>query len=163
MRKSKAEMLRLRREEEARIADRLERLRRGSRPKPITDRVPEPYAMKVAVIGTRSFNDYELLARKLNLFLMEVFDPIILVGESGYGAGKLALKWAEWNWYRCQIFRPDKERHGVIAAFHIRNREMTKAANWCVAFWNGKSKGTKDTLALAEKFDIDPIQVVTYD
>ena len=46
-------------------------------------------------------------------------------------------------------------------AGYIRNEEMAKYADACVAFWDGESKGTKHMIDLANKHKIE-VRVIKY-
>ncbi|MDO4700541.1 MAG: hypothetical protein Q4A69_07655 [Moraxella sp.] len=48
------------------------------------------------------------------------------------------------------IFKPNYQRHGRAAAF-IRNRLIVDTADVLIAFWDGKSTGTKYTIDYAKK------------
>lgn len=44
----------------------------------------------------------------------------------------------------------------------IRNREMAKAADSLIAFWDGKSKGTANMIQTSEKMGL-AVKVVRYE
>lgn len=111
------------------------------------------------VTGTRTFDDYDLLAWKLEKVTIRWDDVIVCHGHSFYrpmqtargnrytGADWHAEKWAEYNWYDRQHFHADWEKHGK-AAGPIRNRKMVdfvvSQGGVLVAFWDGRSPGTAD-------------------
>ena len=73
---------------------------------------------------------------------------------SWIGVDYLAVKWAEFNWWPRNIFWPDWDRHGK-AAGPIRNKEMAEFAapdGYCIAFWDGESKGTQSMIEYAEDY-----------
>jgi hypothetical protein len=101
--------------------------------------------MKVAVIGSRSFNDYEKLKdtlSKINLSL--------IVSGGANGADKLGEQYANENNIPTKIFLPDWEKHGRVAGF-LRNTDIINEAELVVAFWDQTSTGTKDSIEKAEK------------
>jgi hypothetical protein len=101
--------------------------------------------MKVAVIGSRSFNDYEKLKdtlSKINLSL--------IVSGGANGADKLGEQYANENNIPTKIFLPDWEKHGRAAGF-LRNTDIINEAELVVAFWDQTSRGTKDSIDKAEK------------
>ncbi len=49
-----------------------------------------------------------------------------------------------------KIFLPDWEKYGKRAGF-LRNELIIKEADFVIAFWDGKSKGTKHSIDLALK------------
>lgn len=93
--------------------------------------------MKVIIAGSRSFNDYLLLSQ----IMATVPASEIVCGEAR-GADSLGRKWAEENGIPIKSFPAQWELYGKSAG-HIRNREMGDYADYLIAFWDGKSKGTK--------------------
>ena len=101
--------------------------------------------MKVEVIGSRGFNDYELVVKTLsNLHIT------LLVSGGAKGADTLGEKYANEHDIPTLIFKPDWEKHGKAAGM-IRNTDIVNNADTVIAFWDGESKGTKDSISKAEK------------
>ena len=101
--------------------------------------------MKVAVIGSRGFNDYELVVKTLsNLHIT------LLVSGGAKGADTLGEKYANEHDIPTLIFKPDWETHGKAAGM-IRNTTIVDNSDIVVAFWDGESSGTKDSITKAEK------------
>lgn len=116
--------------------------------------------MKLAVVGSRGFNDYELLKSKLDVIhKTEVINCIVSGGA--YGADTLAEKWAKENNVQTLIFLPDWNKYGKSAGF-IRNELIVQNCDTVMAFWDGKSRGTKLTIELAKKYVL-PIIIVNYE
>ena len=101
--------------------------------------------MKVAVIGSRSFQDYEELKRVLSKI-----DVTEIISGGAIGADKLAEQYAKENNIPTKIFLPDWEQHGKIAGF-LRNTDIINESELVVAFWDGESKGTLDSIMKAQK------------
>lgn len=98
--------------------------------------------MKVAIIGSRGFDDYDLLKSKLAEHINEI-ECIISGGAKG--ADSLAEKFAlDFN-IPTKIFLPDWKVYGRSAGI-VRNKEIVKEADLCFIFWDGKSKGTKSVI-----------------
>lgn len=57
-------------------------------------------------------------------------------------------------------FPANWDKHGKSAG-HIRNAEMAKYADALVAFWDGKSKGTKGMIDYATRCNLR-VKVVRY-
>lgn len=109
------------------------------------------------VTGTRTFDDYDLLAWRLELVTIWWHDVVVCHGHSFtksrrwpphspfVGADWHAEKWAEKNWYDREHFIADWEKHGK-AAGPIRNKAMCEwvaaRGGFLVAFWDGRSPGT---------------------
>lgn len=107
--------------------------------------------MKVAIVGSRDFNDYSQLHLIMNdLGKMFLIDGIVSGGAKG--ADHLAEIYAGMYEIPITVIKPDWDKFGKAAGM-IRNGEIIKAADFVVAFWDGKSKGTKNSIdrALAAK------------
>lgn len=99
--------------------------------------------MRVAIIGSRSFNDYE--------YFQEVMDEYIIgeiVSGGAKGADAFAEKYAYEEGFPTTIFHANWRKHGKAAGF-IRNAEIWDYAECGVAFWDGKSTGTAHSFKLA--------------
>jgi predicted Rossmann fold nucleotide-binding protein DprA/Smf involved in DNA uptake len=115
--------------------------------------------MSLSVVGTRTFDDYELLKKTLsNLDIIDSVKEIISGGAKG--ADKLAEVYAEENNLNIRIFLPDWEKHGR-AAGPIRNRQIIQNSDYIVAFWDGKSPGTKSSINIAKELN-KPISIIYY-
>lgn len=124
---------------------------------------------RVIIAGGRDFTDHQKGFKHLDKILMNLKDIEVVCGEAK-GADTVGKKWAESRGYTVKSFIPDWEGQGR-AAGHIRNREMAEYAaekdsdgndrGYLVAFWDGKSKGTKGMIEAAEKLGLK-IRVVRY-
>jgi hypothetical protein len=101
--------------------------------------------MKVAVIGSRGFDDYELVKTTLSPFQIK-----LLVSGGANGADSLGERYAKENNIETLIFKPDWKKHGAAAGV-LRNTYIVNNADTIIAFWDGESKGTKDSITKAEK------------
>ena len=95
--------------------------------------------MKLAIIGSRSFNDSHLLTKTLLHYIPKI---TMVVSGGAKGADILGEWWAKENNIETQIFYPDWDTHGKKAGF-IRNQDIIKNCDACIAFWDGISKGTQ--------------------
>jgi hypothetical protein len=111
--------------------------------------------MKVAVIGSRGFDDYELVKTALSPLTI-----ILLVSGGAKGADSLGERYAKENNIETLIFKPDWEKHGKAAGM-IRNTDIVNNADTIIAFWDGESKGTKDSITKAEKLGKNTIIIKT--
>jgi hypothetical protein len=73
----------------------------------------------------------------------------IVCGEAR-GADKLGRQFAEKHNYTVVSFPANWDKYGK-AAGHIRNTEMRDYSTHLVAFWDGKSRGTKHMIDIALK------------
>lgn len=106
------------------------------------------------VVGSRDFCNYEVLKQKLDSLLQNK-EKVIIVSGGARGADTLAKQYAVEKGYRYKEFPANWELYGKKAGF-IRNEEMHKYIakakdRGCVAFWDGKSKGTKQNFSLAKQ------------
>ena len=104
--------------------------------------------MKMAVVGSRSFDDQELLDRTLDEQCRAVHINTIVSGGAR-GADSLAEIWANRRGIQTQIFLPDWDRHGTAAGF-IRNRLIVENCDEMIAFWDGESRGTLSSITWAK-------------
>lgn len=102
--------------------------------------------MKVIIAGSRSFCDYSRL--KSVLATIPAITEVVC-GEAR-GADSLGRRWAEENGIPIKSFPAQWDVYGR-AAGHIRNRKMGDYADYLVAFWDGKSKGTKGMIDYMRK------------
>ena len=102
--------------------------------------------MKVAVIGSRSFNDYDLLKKTLDQYK----NIELIVSGHAIGADSLGEKYAKDKGIGTLIFKPDWKKYGKAAGF-IRNKDIIASSDTIVAFWDGESRGTANSISIAEK------------
>lgn len=100
--------------------------------------------MKIAVVGSRKFNDYDLLKEKLSAYQIDV-----IISGGAVGADLLAERYALENQIETLIFPADWDIHGRSAGL-IRNKLIVESCDYLIAFWNGKSRGTKFSIDYAE-------------
>lgn len=117
---------------------------------------------KVAVIGSRKFEDYDLLKKELD----KIYNISCIVSGGASGADSLAENYAEENNIETLIYKADwndmsepcvvgKNPYGEynkLAGFK-RNTQIVEDADLIVAFWDGISKGTKDSIDKAKKLN----------
>lgn len=99
--------------------------------------------MNIGVVGGRDFNDYESMEQVLFSVVEPTDDKIISGGAAG--ADTLAERFAKENNIPTKIYKADWKNLGKSAGI-LRNRDIIAQSDYIVAFWDGKSKGTKDTI-----------------
>lgn len=108
------------------------------------------------VVGSRSFNDYNLLEKKLDEILKNYLNKkIIIISGGAKGADKLAEKYAEEKGYQLYVINADFSQgdKGGYKRNEIMHQYISKQKHrGCVAFWDGKSKGTQHSFTLAPKY-----------
>lgn len=106
---------------------------------------------KVIIAGTRDFADYKLLKEKCDAILSNRRDDsnIVIVSGTARGADRLGERYARERGYRIERYPADWDRDGNSAG-PIRNAKMADNANALIAFWDGKSRGTKNMIDTAK-------------
>ena len=108
---------------------------------------------RVIVCGGRDFQDKEKCFESLDVILAG--NPHIeIVSGHAKGADSFGEEYAKKHGISVKVFRPDWKRYGRGAG-PIRNKEMLEYAAeeepMIIAFWDGKSKGTKNMINQAIK------------
>lgn len=101
--------------------------------------------MRIAVVGSRGFTNKELLDSTLS-----EYNPTEIVSGGARGADRMAADWANEHRITLTEFYPDYDKYGRAAPIK-RNDLIVDAADMVIAFWDGKSTGTKYTMNYAKK------------
>ena len=104
--------------------------------------------MKLAIVGSRTFNDYE----KLVDFIDENYDfneIDYIVSGGAKGADTLGERFAKEYGFDTIIFPTEWKKYGKRAGF-IRNVQIIDECDECVCFWDGQSRGTKHDIDLCK-------------
>lgn len=105
--------------------------------------------MKLAIVGGRDFNDWKLFRAVITDVIEKPWETTVISGGAR-GADSMAKDIAN-NWGLGYIeFSADWDKYGKSAGF-IRNRQIVDYCDKLVAFWDGKSKGTKHSIDLAKE------------
>lgn len=99
--------------------------------------------MKVAVVGSRN-----LTVKNLGAYLPEGTTEIVSGGAKGVDA--CARAYAQENGIPLREFLPDYERYQRAAPLK-RNLKIVQYADVVVAFWDGRSRGTRCVLEACKK------------
>lgn len=118
--------------------------------------------LRVIIAGSRDFDDFPKLMDSCTDILFKITEKrndlykIRIVSGTARGADRLGEQYAKVAKYEVSRFPADWDGLGKRAGY-VRNAEMAKYAvtdgNYgvLIAFWDGKSKGTKHMIDLAEK------------
>jgi hypothetical protein len=106
------------------------------------------YTNRIVVCGTRKYNDRHKF-HSVMLDYLETFEsPVLFIsGAAPSGADDLIIRWCMKFNYPCLEVPADWDRLGQRAGFE-RNNRMVKIATHVVAFWDGRSPGTKHMLEI---------------
>lgn len=106
--------------------------------------------MKVIIAGSRNFRGYQKLKKECDQFLLFKNNIQIVSGAHYKGGDKLGMQYAYEKGYSLIKFPAEWNKFGK-AAGPIRNKEMAIFGDALIAFWDGKSRGTKNMMQLAKQ------------
>ena len=125
--------------------------------------------LRVIVAGSRDFDDYKLLKKKVSEKLSS-YDttntPVRIISGTARGADQLGEHFAKSENYLLSKFPADWGLYGKSAGYR-RNVEMAQFAvandniGVLIAFWDGKSKGTKHIIDIANRYGLY-VEVIMY-
>ena len=97
---------------------------------------------RVVIGGCRGYSDYEFFKSRIDEILKNEKDKIIIISGHCSGVDLMGERYATENGFEVAIFLPEWGKFGR-AAGPIRNEKMVECADLVVAFWDGRSRGTK--------------------
>ena len=120
--------------------------------------------MKLGITGSRSITEFDFIP----YFMMQDRDFRAFCRRHGLGRRKitavitggargidtLAFKAAEQAGIRNILFLPDRTKFRgktILRAFQARNEQIVDSCDVLIAVWDGRSRGTRNTLAYAQK------------
>lgn len=117
---------------------------------------------KLIIAGGRDFHDYNLLEEKAKEFINDYAQDrqIIIVSGHAKGADTLGEYFARKYDYDLLLYPAEWNRYGNSAG-PIRNADMARVADGCLAFWDGESKGTANMIMAANKMGL-AVKTVLY-
>jgi predicted Rossmann-fold nucleotide-binding protein len=104
--------------------------------------------MRVIIAGGR---DYSLTAEDYRYLESQEISEVVCGGATG--ADECGREWAIKKGIPVKLIVAQWSKHGK-AAGPIRNRHMAEYADCLIAFWDGKSRGTKNMIETAEKMGL---------
>jgi hypothetical protein len=137
--------------------------------------------VKVIICGSRTFNNYQLLDKKCREIFNNISNAVMygdykrditimeIISGGAKGADELGERFAFNNSIEIKRFIAKWDKYGKQAGM-IRNTEMinyaakkddTKDYGMLIAFWDGKSKGTKQAIEYAERMKLD-VRIIKY-
>lgn len=131
---------------------------------------------RLIIAGTRTFNDFNFLVKECDDALIDVAQKynITIVSGKARGADELGEQYAKLRKYKiaefpadwsninaipCKVkYRKDGTSYNALAGLN-RNIQMAIYASQadycgCLAFWDGKSTGTKHMIDTSKKYNI---------
>ena len=107
---------------------------------------------RVAVVGGREFTDKDYMFHALDVF-RDKYGIGHIVSGGAKGADTLAESYAKSRCIPYTVYPADWDKNGKIAGY-MRNELIVKDSEIVLAFPTKNSKGTWDTIARAEKYEI---------
>jgi len=108
---------------------------------------------KIIVCGSRDFADESVVNDVLTIETCRIDDDVEIVSGGAKGADTFAANFAKENGYPLKEFLPEWNNYGRGAGPY-RNKQMIdycSDGDMVIAFWDGKSKGTKSTIDFAKE------------
>jgi len=106
----------------------------------------------LAIIGSRSFNNYSYAKKEiLNIIQNNKISVTKIISGGASGADKIAQIFASKFNIPIEVIVPDWS-NGKQAGVS-RNTDIIKKSDYVIAFWDGISKGTLDSINKAKKLD----------
>ena len=130
--------------------------------------------MKLGITGSRSITDFDFIPyftmrdKSFRTFCRErglgrrKITAVITGGARGIDT--LAFQAAETAGIRNLQFLPDRAKYRgktILKAFQARNQQIVENCDVLLAVWDGRSRGTENTLAYARKVH-KPAFLITY-
>lgn len=116
--------------------------------------------MRVIIAGGRDFDNLKFLEAKVNDLVGMLSSLPIIVSGKARGADSLGEQYADTYGLAVKEFPALWNEYGKSAGYR-RNVEMANYADALIAFWDGKSKGTKHMIDIALDKGL-LVQVVRY-
>ena len=109
--------------------------------------------VKLAVVGSRTFNDYALAVSIINKIAKENdYEYVEIISGGAKGADTFGEQYANINKIPTKIFYPDWKKYGKKAGF-LRNVDIIRNCDICICFWDGQSHGAKHDIDLCKEYN----------
>jgi len=119
--------------------------------------------MRIIIAGGRDFSDQPLMCEKVDFYLSHIREkgvPIIIISGTARGADSEGETYAVSRGIPIERYPAEWDKYGKSAGYR-RNEEMAKVADGLIAFWDGKSRGTKHMIDLAHQHNLE-VKIVRY-
>lgn len=113
----------------------------------------------IGISGSRGFADFEYFEARVHWYVSKIKEDIQFVsGGAHSGADYLIKRYCKEYNYNLVEHLPDYNTHGKKAPI-IRNSLIVQDSDFMIFFWDGFSRGTKDTIEKCKKKGI-PYRIV---
>lgn len=126
---------------------------------------------RIVIAGGREFKDYKYLKQTVDEVIKKLrekeYDQFVIVSGTARGADKLGEKYAQekgfavdpypadWDDLKAEKVYVKTNRYGKkynALAGDIRNEKMAQNCEVVIAFWDGRSPGTKKMIEYGHKY-----------
>jgi YspA, cpYpsA-related SLOG family len=104
------------------------------------------HVLRVAIVGSRGYSDLASVRE----YVRKLPTVTTVVSGGAEGVDREAVETANWCGLAWHVFIADWTKHGKSAGAK-RNAEIVAYCDRLVAFWDGRSKGTKITIDMAKR------------
>lgn len=120
--------------------------------------------MNIVIAGGRDFTDYSYLLDSILTYLNSnyVLDPsdVTVITGGAKGADACGERFAADCMTYLKKFPAEWDKYGKSAGYRL-NVEMADNADLVIVFWDGKSRGSKHMIDIAESKSV-PVKVFNY-
>lgn len=111
--------------------------------------------MHIIIAGCRGFSDYSVVEKEVMDFIGKYIGKVEIEIISGGAVGVDALgeRYAKEHDLPLKVVNADWKKYGRSAGPR-RNEQMARMAGTLIAFWDGKSRGTKNMIDTAKKLGL---------
>lgn len=110
--------------------------------------------MKIAIVGSRNITEeiYDSLCEAIPI------GASMVISGGANGVDALAEKYAIENRLPLMVIRPEYDKYGKCAPLE-RNKKIIEQADYVLAFWDGKSRGTAQVIDTCVRTYV-PVKVI---
>jgi hypothetical protein len=109
----------------------------------------DEFGITLAIVGSREFRNYKQLCDTVNRIRKKLNVKFIVSGGA-QGADRLGEKYAKEHGIKLINLLPDWKKHGKKAGI-MRNEDIVNASDYVLCFYDGESKGTRNTIERTKK------------
>ena len=114
--------------------------------------------MKLIVAGSRDVTNYNVVKYWLDDYRKRIEVKTIISGAAR-GADTMGERYANENNLELEVYPADWKNLGKAAGYR-RNEVMARKGDLLIAFWDGKSRGTKHMIDIAQREGL-PVTIIT--
>ncbi len=109
---------------------------------------------RIIIAGCRDFHNYEFVEKHVNEILKTLSESRVILSGGTNGVDALGEEYAEEYKIPLERYEDNLNIYGKSAEL-IRNNKMVQNADTLIAFWDFKSKGTKNMIDTATEHGLN--------